>query len=76
MKLLGIIKMIVTEQLYHEAKNIIEVYGTDTIAAKFAQKVIESYESQQTSSFGSYVSWLTIDEMPTVANNIWKPKND
>ena len=34
----------ISEQLYHEAQNIIEVYGIDTVAAQFAQKVIESYK--------------------------------
>ena len=34
----------ISEQLYHEAQNIIEVYGIDTVATQFAQKVIESYK--------------------------------
>lgn len=34
----------ISEQLYHEAQNVIEVYGVYTVAAQFAQKVIEHYK--------------------------------
>lgn len=62
----------ISEQLYHEAQNIIEIYGIDTVAAQFAQKVIENYEEQQTSGLGFYTHQLVVDEMPTMTHNIWK----
>ena len=62
----------ISEQLYHEAQNVIEVYGIDTVAAQFAQKVIENYKAQQDSGFGSYTHQLTLDELPTLTHDNWK----
>lgn len=59
----------ISEQLFHEAQNVIEIYGIDTIAAQFARKVIESYEAQQTSEFGPYPHQLTVDEICNVCND-------